>query len=104
MTAWALLVVAGLMEIGWVIGMKYSEGFTRLWPSVGTVALIFLSVWLLERAARDMPVATAYAVWGGIGAMGTAVMAMVLLGEPLGLQRVLGITLILGGILTLKLA
>lgn len=104
MTAWALLVVAGLMEIGWVIGMKYSEGFTRLWPSVGTVALIFLSVWLLERAARDMPVATAYAVWGGIGALGTAVMAMVLLGEPLGLQRVLGITLILGGILTLKLA
>ena len=104
MTAWLVLLLAGLLEIGWVIGMKYSEGFTRFWPSAGTIVLIFLSVWLLERAARDIPVATAYAVWGGIGALGTAVMAMVLLGEPLGLQRGVGIVLILGGVVALKTA
>lgn len=104
MNPWLLLIVAGLMEIGWVIGMKYSEGFTRLYPSVFTVGLILLSVWMLERAARDIPVATAYAIWGGIGALGTAVMAMLLLGEPLGGQRIVGIALILGGIVTLKLA
>ncbi|RWR26567.1 multidrug efflux SMR transporter [Sinirhodobacter populi] len=102
--AWVLLFVAGLVEVGWVIGMKYSQGFTRPIPSILTVIGIFASVLLLERAARDLPVATAYAVWGGFGALGTAVMAMILLGEPLGLQRLAGIALIVGGIVTLKMA
>ncbi|MFC3060534.1 DMT family transporter [Paenirhodobacter populi] len=102
--AWVLLFVAGLVEVGWVIGMKYSQGFTRPVPSILTVIGIFASVLLLERAARDLPVATAYAVWGGLGALGTAVMAMILLGEPLGLQRLAGIALIVGGIVTLKMA
>ncbi len=104
MTAWILLILAGLFEIGWVIGMKYSAGFTRPVPSILTIIVVFISVYLLERAARDIPVATAYTVWGGISALGTAVMAMVLFNEPLGSQRILGMALIIGGVVTLKLA
>lgn len=104
MNPWILLVVAGLMETGWAIGLKYSEGFSRLVPSVLTIAGALASFWLLARAMQSLPVGTAYAVWVGIGAIGTAITAVYLFGEPVNTLRVLGILLILGGIIALKLA
>lgn len=80
--AWALLVVAGLLEVGWAIGLKYTEGFTRLWPSVFTVGSIVGSVVLLGVAMKSLPVGTSYAVWVGIGAVGTAILGIVLFAEP----------------------
>src|SRR5262245_6317484 len=80
--AWAMLVAAGLLEIGWAIGLKYAQGFTRLGPSVATVAAMVASMVLLARAARDLPIGTAYAVWVGIGAFGAAVLGIVLFKEP----------------------
>src|SRR5690606_23897081 len=80
--AWSVLVVAGLFEVGWAIGLKYTEGFTRLWPSVGTGAAMVVSVLLLGWAMRTLPVGTAYAVWTGIGAVGTVVLGIVLFQEP----------------------
>ncbi|MDB5890857.1 MAG: quaternary ammonium compound-resistance protein SugE [Polaromonas sp.] len=79
---WIILFVAGLLEVGWAIGLKYTEGFTRLWPSVGTVAAMVLSVSLLGLAMRTLPVGTAYAVWTGIGAVGTVILGIVLFSEP----------------------
>ncbi len=101
--AWFLLVVAGLFEIGWAIGLKYTEGFARLWPTVGTVAAMVVSIGLLGAAMRSLPVGTAYAVWTGIGAVGTVVLGMVLFGEPATAARLACIGLILAGIVGLKL-
>ena len=102
--AWGLLFIAGLFEIGWAIGLKYTEGFSRLWPTVWTLASMAVSVWLLGVAVRTLPVGTAYAVWVGIGAVGTAVAAVILFHEPVNALRVAGIGLILAGIVALKFA
>lgn len=101
--AWWMLVVAGLFEIGWAIGLKYTQGFTRLWPSVGTVTAMVLSVGLLGLAMRTLPVGTAYAVWTGIGALGTVILGIVLFGEPATVVRLVCVGLILAGIVGLKL-
>ena len=101
--AWALLFIAGLLETGWAIGLKYSEGFTKPWPSVLTAVAMVASVVLLGLALRDLPVGTAYAVWTGIGAVGTAVLGMVLFGDPATAARLGSIGLIVAGIIGLKL-
>jgi len=102
--AWILLVVAGLLEVGWAIGLKYTEGFTRLWPSVGTVIAMALSVGLLGIAMRSLPVGTSYAIWVGVGAVGTAILGMVLFGEAASAGRLVSLGLIVAGIVGLKLA
>lgn len=102
--AWALLVLAGLFEVGWAIGLKYTEGFTRLWPSVGTIAAMVISVGLLGLAMKTLPVGTAYAVWVGVGAVGTAILGIVLFAEAANIGRVLSLGLIVLGIVGLKLA
>ena len=102
--AWIILVVAGLFEVGWAIGLKYTEGFTRLWPTVWTVVAMVVSVWLLSIAMKSLPVGSAYAVWVGIGAVGTVVLGIVLFGEPLTAARLLSVALIIAGIVGLKLA
>jgi quaternary ammonium compound-resistance protein SugE len=101
--AWALLFVAGLFEICWAIGLKYTDGFTRLWPSVWTGLAMVVSVVLLALAVRTLPIGTAYAVWTGIGAAGTVILGIVLLGEPATLLRLLFVGLIVAGIVGLKL-
>jgi quaternary ammonium compound-resistance protein SugE len=101
--AWIALFIAGLFEVAWAIGLKYTEGFTRLWPSVGTVAAMVVSVVLLGWAMRTLPVGTAYAVWTGIGAVGTVVLGIVLFGEPATALRLACVGLIVAGILGLKL-
>lgn len=101
--AWMVLVLAGLLEVGWAVGLKYSEGYTRLWPTVGTLGAMGLSVGLLGLAMRTLPVGTAYAVWTGIGALGTVILGMVLFGEPATLARLVCVGLILAGIVGLKL-
>ena len=98
-----MLVIAGLFEVGWAIGLKYTEGFTRLWPSVGTVAAMVFSVVLLGWAMRTLPVGTAYAVWTGIGAVGTVILGIVLFQEPATVARLLCVAMILAGIVGLKL-
>lgn len=101
---WIILILAGLFEIGWAIGLKYTDGLTRLWPTVGTVLAMVISVGLLGIAMKSLPVGTAYAVWVGVGAIGTAILGMVLFGEPANAGRVLSLALILVGIIGLKLA
>ena len=101
--AWAMLFVAGLLEIGWAVGLKYTQGFTRLWPTVGTVAALVCSMTLLGLAVRTLPLGTAYAVWTGIGTIGTAVLGIVLLNEPATFLRLFFIALIALGILGLKM-
>jgi len=101
---WLIVVIAGLMETGWALGLKYSEGFTRLWPSVATVVLALGSFYLLSVAMKTLPVGTAYVVWVGIGAVGTAIAAVFLFAEPVNAMRVLGVLLILAGIAALKFA
>jgi quaternary ammonium compound-resistance protein SugE len=101
--AWAILFVAGLMEIGWAIGLKYTEGFSRLLPSVLTLACMAASVILLGLAVRTLPIGTAYAVWTGIGAVGTAVLGIILFGDPATALRLACIGLIVAGIAGLKL-
>ena len=101
--AWAYLAVAGLFEIGWAIGLKYSDGFSKPVPSLFTVLAMVLSVWLLSIAMRTIPVGTAYAVWTGIGAIGVAVLGMVLFGESREFLRVVCLFLIIAGIIGLKL-
>ena len=103
MLAWIALVLAGLAEIGWAIGLKHTDGWTRLWPSVITVALMVVSVVLLAYAIRSIPVGTGYAVWTGIGAVGTAILAIFLFGESADLPRLASIGLIVAGIIGLKL-
>lgn len=102
--SWFLLVLAGLFEIGWAIGLKYTEGFTRLWPSIFTVASMAVSVLLLGLAVKQLPIGTAYGVWVGIGAMGTASAGIILLGEGVSLLKIASLILILLGVLGLKLA
>lgn len=101
--AWLLLFLAGLFETGWAIGLKYTEGFTRLVPSALTVAAMGVSFWLLAAALRTLPVGTAYAVWTGIGAVGTVVLGILLFKEPVTAARMLSIALILAGIAGLRL-
>lgn len=101
--AWTVLVIAGLFEIGWAIGLKYTEGFTRLVPSALTVAALVGSTWLLAIALRTIPIGTAYAVWTGIGAVGTAVFGILLFAEPANAPRLVSIGLIVAGIAGLKL-
>ena len=100
--AWILLVVAGALEIAWAVGLKYTHGFTKLGPSVGTIAAMAASMYLLAQAARTIPVGTAYAVWTGIGASGTAVVGMLYLGESRDARRIACIALIVAGTLGLK--
>jgi quaternary ammonium compound-resistance protein SugE len=100
---WLILVVAGLFEVGWAIGLKYTDGFTRLWPSVGTVLAMVASVVLLGIAMKTLPVGTAYAVWVGIGAVGTAILGMVLLGDAANAGRIVSLLLIVAGVVGLKL-
>lgn len=101
---WIILVVAGLLEVGWAVGLKYTHGFTRLWPSVGTVAAIVLSLGLLGIAMRTLPAGVAYAVWVGIGIVGTALLGIFVLGEPAGIGKMVSLVLILAGIVGLKLS
>ncbi|BEP34869.1 quaternary ammonium compound efflux SMR transporter SugE [Variovorax sp. V59] len=101
--AWVVLLVAGLLEMGWAIGLKYTEGFTRFWPSVGTAISMVLSVVLLGWAMRSLPVGTAYAVWTGIGAVGTVILGILLFQEPANAARLICVGLIVAGILGLKL-
>ena len=101
---WLILIIAGLFEIGWAIGLKYTEGFTRLWPTVGTALSMILSVGLLGIAMKTLPVGTAYAVWVGVGAIGTAVLGITLFDEPVNLARLVSLTFILAGIVGLKLS
>jgi quaternary ammonium compound-resistance protein SugE len=101
--AWGVLLVAGLCEIGWAVGLKYTEGFSRLWPSVGTVVAMIASVVLLGFALKALPLGTAYAVWTGIGAVGTATLGIVLFNEPRDALRLACIALIVAGIVGLKL-
>ncbi len=100
---WLLLLVAGILEIVWAVGMKHSHGFTRLWPSLITIACMAASFILLSLAMRSIPLGTAYAVWTGIGAAGTVIFGMLFLGEPSSVLRILCLVLILGGIIGLKL-
>lgn len=101
--AWVVLFVAGLLEVGWAVGLKYTEGFTRFWPTVGTAVSMVLSMGLLGIALRTLPVGTAYAVWTGIGTVGTVVLGIVLFGEPAGALRMACVGLILAGIVGLRL-
>ena len=101
--AWIYLVIAGFFEIGWAIGLKYTDGFTRLWPSVWTAASMAVSVFLLAQAVREIPIGTGYAVWTGIGAVGTAVLGMILFGESREPLRLLCILLIVAGIVGLQM-
>lgn len=100
---WIILFVAGLLEVAWAVGLKYTHGFTRLGPSVFTLVSMAASVLLLGLAMRQLPLGTAYAVWTGIGTVGTAIAGMVMLGEPAGAMRLGCIALIVAGILGLKL-
>jgi quaternary ammonium compound-resistance protein SugE len=102
--AWALLVLAGLLEIVWALGLKHTEGFSRLWPSVWTLAAMAASFTLLSFALKTLPVGTGYAVWVGIGAVGTAIVGIVWLGEPVNAGRLLSLSLIVVGIVGLKLS
>jgi quaternary ammonium compound-resistance protein SugE len=101
--AWIILFVAGLFEIGWALGLKYAAGFTKLWPSVGTGLALMLSITLLSWSLRTLPLGTAYAIWTGVGAAGTAVFGIVLFGEPATAARLGCIALIVAGVVGLKI-
>lgn len=100
--AWVLLVVAGLLECGWAIGLKYTQGFTKLTPSILTIGAMVVSMYMLSVAARTLPIGTAYGVWVGIGALGAAVLGVILFKEPLSAARVLFLTLLLVAIVGLR--
>jgi|SRR3569833_2113104 quaternary ammonium compound-resistance protein SugE len=102
--AWVVLFIAGLSEIGWAVGLKYTGGFTRLWPSVATAISLVASMGLLGVALRTLPLGTAYAVWTGIGTVGTAVLGIILFGEPATVMRLACMALIVAGIVGLKVA
>lgn len=102
--AWTYLFLAGLLEVAWAIGLKYTEGFTRLWPSVGTAAAMVASFALLSQALRTIPIGTGYAVWTGIGAVGAAALGMVLFREPASTLRLASIALVIAGIVGLRLS
>lgn len=102
--AWVILFLAGLFETGWAIGLKYTEGFTRLWPTVWTIVAMAISLWLLGIALKSLPVGTAYSVWVGVGSVGTVVLGIALLEEPADAARLISVGLIIAGIIGLKLA
>jgi len=102
--AWTFLIIAGILEIGWAIGLKYTHGFTKLWPSVATAAGMIASFGLLSLSLKTIPIGTAYAVWTGIGAAGTAVVGMWFLGESREVIRIVCIMLIVGGVVGLRVA
>ena len=102
--SWLILILAGLFEVAWAVGLKYTEGFTKPWPTLGTVAAMLVSIWLLGVAMKDLPLGTAYAVWVGVGAVGTAILGIVLLNEPANAGRLASLALIVAGIIGLKLA
>lgn len=101
--SWVILIIAGLFEVAWAVGLKYTQGFTRPVPTALTLIALAISMVLLERAVRELPVGTAYAVWTGIGAVGTAILAIYLFNEPASAPRLIGIALIVAGIIVLKL-
>ena len=101
---WIILVVAGLFEVGWAVGLKYTEGFTRLWPSVGTVISMVISLALLGLAMKTLPVGTAYAVWVGIGMVGAIIAGVLFMGDPVNLLRGVSLLFIVIGIVGLKVA
>jgi quaternary ammonium compound-resistance protein SugE len=101
--AWTYLIIAGLFECGWAIGLKYTDGFTRLVPSIFTLAAMYISFWLLSIAMKTIPIGTAYAIWTGIGAIGVALLGMLILGESKNVLKILCLFLIVGGIVGLKL-
>ena len=103
-SAWTLLIVAGLLEVVWAVGLKYTEGFTRMLPSAITLTAMGVSIVLLGRALQTIPVGTGYAVWTGIGAVGTALVGILVLGEPRDFGRLVSLVAIIGGIVGLKLA
>ncbi|MGB3287914.1 MAG: quaternary ammonium compound efflux SMR transporter SugE [Burkholderiaceae bacterium] len=102
--SWLILFIAGLFETGWAIGLKYTEGFTRFWPSVGTLLSMLISVVMLGMAMKQLPVGSAYAVWVGIGAVGTVILGIVLMGDSASLPRLISVGFIIVGIIGLKLA
>jgi quaternary ammonium compound-resistance protein SugE len=102
-TAWIVLLVSGLFEVAWAVGVKYTDGFTRLWPSAGVLAAMAVSVYGLSLAARVLPIGTAYAVWTGVGALGAAVVGIVALGEPRTAGRLACLALIVAGVVGLRL-
>ena len=102
--AWVILVIAGLFEVGWAVGLKYTEGFTKLWPTAWTVLAMIISLWLLGIAMKSLPVGTAYSIWVGVGAVGTVILGIVLLGEPANTARLISVALIIAGIIGLKLS
>jgi quaternary ammonium compound-resistance protein SugE len=102
--AWVILVIAGLFEVGWAVGLKYTEGFTKLWPTAWTALAMIISLWLLGIAMKSLPVGTAYSIWVGVGAVGTVILGIVLLGEPANTARLISVALIIAGIIGLKLA
>jgi quaternary ammonium compound-resistance protein SugE len=102
--AWLFLVIAGLLEVVWAIGLKYTEGFTRLWPSVGTLSAMGASFWLLSMALRTLPVGTGYAVWTGIGVVGASILGMVLFDESRAAVRIAALLMIIGGIVLLRIS
>jgi len=101
---WMILFLAGLFEVVWAVGLKYTDGFSRLWPSVGTLAAMGVSFLLLSHALKSLPIGTAYAVWVGIGAAGAGIVGIIALGEPASAGRLLSLALIVAGVVGLKLA
>jgi quaternary ammonium compound-resistance protein SugE len=101
---WIILIIAGLFEVGWAIGLKYTEGFTRLWPTVWTIIAMIISLGLLGVALKGLPVGTAYSIWVGVGAVGTVILGIVLLGESASVARMISVALIIAGIIGLKLS
>jgi quaternary ammonium compound-resistance protein SugE len=102
--AWIYLIIAGVLEIFWAISLKYTDGFSRLWPSVATITGMIASFYFLAQALKTVPVGTGYAIWTGIGAAGTAILGIFLFAEPASISRLLCIGLIVAGIIGLKLA
>lgn len=102
--AWIILLVAGLLEIVWAVGLKYTHGFTRITPSIITILAIIASMGLLAYAMRDLPAGTAYAIWTGIGAVGTAIVGIIFLGESANIFRILSLCLIVAGLIGLKVS
>jgi quaternary ammonium compound-resistance protein SugE len=102
--SWILLLTAGLFEIAWAVGLKFTDGFTKFWPTLGTAAALLASIVLLGLAAKTLPIGTAYAVWTGIGAAGTVVCGMIFLGDPVSATRLVCIALIIAGVTGLKFA
>lgn len=100
---WAILVLAGLFEMGWAIGLKYTDGFSRLWPTLWTVLAMIISLWLLGISMKTLPVGTAYTIWVGVGAVGTVILGIILFKEPANAGRLISVAFIIAGIIGLKL-